>query len=189
MSKLDGFPTMIKNFWRLVFISVWAVSLLVIGLLVIKTTYQPLKLNLSAEQIEKYRNWENPKKGVVLPPIINKIPRNKADRGLVWAYNVIERETVRRVVREEAIKHGVDPELADWIVKKESNYNSKAIGDDGNSRGLWMISSIYNPQVSDKCAFDVKCSTNWAMKELAAGNKNKWSVVRFCKNWYLDCPL
>lgn len=182
---------MIKNFWRLVFISVLMVSLLVVGLLVIKTKYQPAKLNLSVQDIQKYKEWKPPQKGGVLPPVIKKSnnTRRRTDRGLVGAYNAKDRANIRGFIREQAIKYGVDPELADWIVKKESNYSPLAVGDDGNSRGLWMISSIYNPQVSDRCAFDIKCSTDWAIKELVAGNKNKWSVVKYCKEWYLDCPL
>lgn len=173
------------------FVSVVSFGILVVGFLLLKSYgYQPIESKLSAEQTEKYKDWK-PIKRAILPIVVKKDDniRKGVDRGLVEPHNATNTAIIREFIRGEAIKHGIDQKLVDWIVKKESNYNPLAVGDDGNSRGLWMISSIYNPQVSDKCAFDVECSTAWAMKELAAGNKNKWSVVRFCFKWYTDCPL
>ena len=49
---------------------------------------------------------------------------------------------------------------ADWIVGHESRYGKKMRGDDGQSRGYWMISSVSHPEAPDACADDLICSTN-----------------------------
>ena len=80
-----------------------------------------------------------------------------------------------------------------FIVKHESNFEPNKIGDDDkicpmtnkkqSSRGLWQISDCYNPQVSDICAYDIICSTNWAILRVK-NNSNIWSVWRFRNEWY-----
>ena len=80
-----------------------------------------------------------------------------------------------------------------FIVRHESNFDPKRIGDDDkvcpitgkkqNSRGLWQISDCYNPQVSDVCAYDVICSTIWAIPKVK-NTPDIWSVWRFRNEWY-----
>jgi hypothetical protein len=41
-------------------------------------------------------------------------------------------------------------------------------GDDGQSRGYWMISNVWNPEVSTTCADDLQCSTEWSLKWILA---------------------
>jgi hypothetical protein len=69
---------------------------------------------------------------------------------------------------------------ADWIVGHESHYGKKMRGDDGQSRGYWMISSVSHPEVSDACADHLICSTNWSVKRIRAGHIREWSTFRFC---------
>jgi hypothetical protein len=92
-------------------------------------------------------------------------------------------------VQSQAIAHGINPTLALWIVQHESSFDPTRKGDDGNSRGLWQISSIYHPEVSDACAFDPSCSTQWSLAWIAKGNVMQWSSRRFCRDWYPDCPF
>ena len=64
-------------------------------------------------------------------------------------------DVVKAYVQMEAVEHRVNPQLALWIVKHESHFNPRAKGDGEASRGLWQISKIYHPEVSDEVAFNV----------------------------------
>jgi hypothetical protein len=59
--------------------------------------------------------------------------------------------TVAAYIRQEAISYGVSPTEALWIVSHESQDGQNMRGDDGQSRGYWMISSVYHPEVSTAC--------------------------------------
>jgi hypothetical protein len=96
---------------------------------------------------------------------------------------------VRSYVRTEALEHGVDPLVALWIVKHESSYNPRAKGDGEASRGLWQISRIYHPEVSDAVAFNVTSSTEWSLQRIRSGKANEWSSYRYCRTLYGDCPF
>ncbi len=96
---------------------------------------------------------------------------------------------LKAYVATQAKAYGVNPILALWIVQHESSFDPTRKGDDGNSRGLWQISSIYHPEVSDACAFDPSCSTRWSLAWIAQGNVMQWSSRRFCRAWYPDCPF
>ncbi len=92
-------------------------------------------------------------------------------------------------IQAQALKHGVSPKLALWIVKHESHFNPQAKGDGEASRGLWQISKIYHPEVSDAMAFGVRSSTQWSLERIKSGKANEWSTYRFCKTLYEDCPF
>ncbi len=86
---------------------------------------------------------------------------------------------VRAYVQSAARSAGVNPNAAEWIVAHESSHRPEVTGDGGESRGLWQISRIYHPEVSDRCAYDVKCSTAWSLRNILHGNINEWSTWRF----------
>jgi hypothetical protein len=96
---------------------------------------------------------------------------------------------VKAYVQTQALEHGVNPRLALWIVKHESQFNPRAKGDGEASRGLWQISRIYHPEVSDSEAFSVRSSTQWSLERIRAGKVNEWSTYRFCRTLYQDCPF
>ena len=98
-------------------------------------------------------------------------------------------QEVKAFVRGEAVEYGVDPLLALWIVKHESSFNPRAKGDGEASRGLWQISRIYHPEVSDAMAFNVESSTEWSLDRIRSGKVNEWSTYRNCKALYTDCPF
>jgi hypothetical protein len=116
---------------------------------------------------------------------VRRLPANAANlRG--------EKASTREVktyVRAQAVEHGVNPKLALWIVKHESEFNPRASGDGEASRGLWQISRIYHPEVSDAAAFDVAASTAWSLERIRSGKVNEWSTYRFCRTLYQDCPF
>jgi hypothetical protein len=96
---------------------------------------------------------------------------------------------VKAYVQTQAMEHGVNPQLALWIVKHESEFNPRAEGDAEASRGLWQISRIYHPEVSDAMAFNVAFSTAWSLERIRSGKVNEWSTYRFCRTLYEDCPF
>jgi hypothetical protein len=96
---------------------------------------------------------------------------------------------VKAYVQTQALEFGVDPNLALWIVKHESQFNPRAKGDGEASRGLWQISRIYHPEVSDAVAFNVASSTEWSLLRIRSGKAYEWSTYRFCRTLYEDCPF
>jgi len=57
------------------------------------------------------------------------------------------------------------------------------------SRGYWMISKVFHPEVSDQCADDLKCSTAWALSRILDDHIQDWTTFKFCRVWYDDCPF
>ncbi len=96
---------------------------------------------------------------------------------------------VKAYVGTVALEYGVNPNLALWIVKHESAFNPQAKGDGEASRGLWQISRIYHPEVSDATAFSVTSSTQWSLQRIREGKATEWSTYRFCRTLYQDCPF
>ena len=84
---------------------------------------------------------------------------------------------------------GVNPRVAEWIVSHESRDHPEATGDGGESRGLWQINKAWHPEVSDKCAYDVTCSTDWSLERIRAGYVDEWSTWKYCKARFGDCPF
>jgi len=103
--------------------------------------------------------------------------------------NLTTAEQLEAYIQAQALKRGVNPEIALWIVKHESQFNPHAKGDGEASRGLWQISRIYHPEVSDAAAFSVRSSTQWSLERIKSGKANEWSTYRFCKTLYEDCPF
>ena len=99
-----------------------------------------------------------------------------------------ERMDVRAYVQNAARAAGVNPSVAEWIVMHESQHQPLATGDGGESRGLWQISRIYHPEVSDKCAYSVTCSTQWSLRRIVGGNINEWSTWKYRKLWFSNAP-
>lgn len=98
-------------------------------------------------------------------------------------------QELRAYVQTQAMESGVSPKLALWIVKHESSFNPSAQGDGEASRGLWQISRIYHPEVSDAMAFGVASSTAWSLERIRSGKVKEWSTYRFCRILYRDCPF
>jgi len=98
-------------------------------------------------------------------------------------------QEVKAYIETKALDHGVNPKLALWIVRHESQFNPRAMGDGEASRGLWQISKIYHPEVSDAVAFNVASSTEWSLERIRSGKVNEWSTYRFCRTLYEDCPF
>jgi len=75
------------------------------------------------------------------------------------------------------------PEYAEYLVKLafcESSMNPDATNDKGNNpaysydRGLFQYNSYWQSQVSDECAYDVRCSVENTIKMIEAGKQHRW---------------
>jgi hypothetical protein len=96
---------------------------------------------------------------------------------------------VRAYVQDAAKASGVNPHVAEWIVSHESRHHPEATGDGGESRGLWQINKEWHPEVSDACAYNVRCSTGWSLERIRAGYANEWSTWKYCREKFEDCPF
>lgn len=93
---------------------------------------------------------------------------------------------LKHYVYDKALEYGVDPKLALYIVENESSFNPNALGDmnifiEGQpveSRGLWQISKLYWPEITDEMAYDIEWSTNWSLDQIKKGNCNLWTTCR-----------
>jgi hypothetical protein len=94
---------------------------------------------------------------------------------------------IRAYVDGAAKTRGVNPQVAEWIVTHESRHHPEATGDGGESRGLWQINKAWHPEVSDACAYNVSCSTDWSLERIRAGHIDEWSTWKYCKERFEDC--
>lgn len=81
-----------------------------------------------------------------------------------------------------AIATEADFPWIDYLVRLatcESKLDPNALGDSGQSRGLFQISRIYHPEVTDECAFDTECSTAWTMHRIENGYQHEWTCDRY----------
>jgi hypothetical protein len=81
-------------------------------------------------------------------------------------------------------KFGSDADRALEVLRCENKTLSPTATNDnrtwggvGVDRGYWQISNVYHPFVSDKCASDVKCSTDYAYRMFVndGRNFNRWT--------------
>jgi hypothetical protein len=111
----------------------------------------------------------------------------------VVAFDNLSPRQVTTFVRQEAIRYGVNPTDAEWIVGHESEdcwqkgyYDPAIAGHETNgtiSYGCWQFNDA-NDHFNLGCATDLKCSTDMAMQWILEGQINKWSTWRFRCTWY-----
>lgn len=99
--------------------------------------------------------------------------------------------TLEDKVNYYADKHGINRELAQYVVKNESHYNEQAVGDlfvfcpkDNKpvfARGSLQITRCYHPEISDDCAFDADCAldTMLPMMKDKKTCKKEWTTCRW----------
>lgn len=58
--------------------------------------------------------------------------------------------------------------------------DNRTWGGVGRDRGYWQINDVYHPSVSDECAKDVKCSTDYAFRMYKNDNNSfhRWTCGR-----------
>ena len=138
------------------------------------TTYVLAIIWTSVAHTAEYRATEGP-----VPPSA-QFKATSAPRG---------RSELRAYIQASAKDAGVSPRVAEWIVSHESRHHPEAIGDGGESRGLWQINKAWHPEVSDACAYNIACSTDWSLERIRAGHIDEWSTWKYCKERFEDCPF
>ena len=122
----------------------------------------------------------------------NRIPARpipSPDARLKVTFTPHRQLNVRAYVQSAAKTAGVNPRIAEWIVSHESQHHPEATGDGGESRGLWQINKAWHPEVSDACAYNVACSTDWSLGRIRSGYVDEWSTWKYCKARFEDCPF
>jgi len=88
---------------------------------------------------------------------------------------------IRAIAEEKGFK------WADYLVRlancesklKPNNSNSKGNTPAGSvDRGLFQINSYWHKEVSDACAYDIRCSTEWTIGMIEAGRQSAWVCDR-----------
>jgi hypothetical protein len=109
----------------------------------------------------------------------------KRSQGQIEGYNsILTGGEIRQYVVNQAKLANVSVEDVLWILDHESQDGKNMRGDDGQSRGYFMISSVYHPEISDACADSLPCSTAWTLNEIKQGRINEWSTWKFRFKWY-----
>lgn len=91
---------------------------------------------------------------------------------------------------------GVDISVTLYVLEHESRYCQDKLGDmdifrEGKpvrARGCWQITQFFHPEISDECAFDLVCSTTWAIPRLKDKKTciHEWST---CRDYYKSIPV
>lgn len=85
---------------------------------------------------------------------------------------------IPQLIRYHARNYGVDEESMLAVAMCESSLNPEAIGDSGNSRGIFQIHKKYHPDISDNQAFDPDFSAEWTADQFSKGKQHLWTCSR-----------
>ena len=112
-----------------------------------------------------------------------------AEKGQILATSTVNVSSVQNYVLGQAEALGVSVVSSSWVISHESQWCTRMTGDDGQSRGCWQISRVYHPEVSDWCADNLVCSTDWSLRWMLAGHIDQWTAYRLrCKLYPYDHP-
>lgn len=91
-----------------------------------------------------------------------------------------DRRDAEAYIRLRAEEAGIHPDTFLLVSIGESGLNAYARGDGSLSRGFWQIYRPSHPNITDACAFDLKCSTDYAIHlwlNTAKGPRN-WTCLK-----------
>jgi len=111
--------------------------------------------------------------------------------GKEWSVNVVKaqeltnEEKIRQISRQEGF------EWEDYLVRlaycENDTLNPERKNDKDNhpfwsiDRGVFMINDYWHAEVSDECAYDLRCSTLWAIKRINSGYQHEWVCNKLIK--------
>jgi len=107
----------------------------------------------------------------VLSPILKEIEEKK------------EIAPVKQIIKDEAKKEGVDPDLAVRVAKCESNLDPNAVHinkDGSKDRGIFQWNDKYHPEINNHYAFDPKLATREFCKAFKNGHLDWWNATKDC---------
>lgn len=91
-------------------------------------------------------------------------------------------DVVRAYVYQRSSILGVNPKTAVCIVDHESQDCVNMRGDNGESRGCWMINKKWHPEVSDAVADSLASSTAWSLNRILKGYVTEWTTyAEYCR--------
>lgn len=91
----------------------------------------------------------------------------------------VDKEAIKALIMSEAEKAGYQaPLFAIRVAQCESSLNPSAVGDHGQSYGMWQIHLPSHPDITKEQALDPEWSTKWAMEQMAAGRARIWTCAR-----------
>jgi hypothetical protein len=141
---------------------------------VLLTVIAVLYLNTFIKGIEIYQELSQPRVDYSI---------NITRQTVVIAHKIVEDKSVEQEILAISKEHNFKWES--YLLRLaycESQYNNFALGDGGKSRGLFQIHSGFHPEVSDDCAFDVRCATEWTISVINAGGQGIWSCDKIVRN-------
>lgn len=86
--------------------------------------------------------------------------------------------TITEKIDIAAKRYGVQSTLMRSVIKCESTYNPKAVGDGGTSFGLVQINLPSHPTITKEQAFDEDFAIDFLASNLAKGKGKMWTCYR-----------
>ncbi len=109
---------------------------------------------------------------------------------LIYAISIINsgqanQSLIRDYIAAEATLNGASVAETLHIADAESHFNPEAIGDHGESYGMFQIHLPAHKDISRKQAQSIIFSTEWSVQQIKEGNGKIWSTY----DPTLDTPL
>jgi len=125
----------------------WLLPILLLSLLLIEPTYTS-----EADAIPRIET-----------NILDARQTHLSALGREFSEELVSSSTIREFLKNRAIKQGIDADVLLRVIERESRFDPEAIGDGGHSVGIWQIHLPNHPTITEECAKDVHCSTDYAM--------------------------
>lgn len=102
---------------------------------------------------------------------------------MVWYYGQIlagntDPVLIKDYIAVEALVMGVNPQMAQVVARRESEFNCTAKGDGGKSHGCWQIHLGWHPEITKEQARNIIWSTQWSLAEMKVNGCKAWSTCR-----------
>jgi len=124
---------------------------------------------------ESYEQYE--------PIVVKQIKTTqKGNFELQEGHQSLNSEQVKKQIKQIAEKENFP--YVDYLIRLaacESRFNPEALGDNGNSRGLFQIHKGYHPTVTDEQAYNIQWATKWTMNKISSGYQRLWSCDKIIK--------
>ena len=91
---------------------------------------------------------------------------------------VMTKNEVKALIDKIALEKAVSADMLNTIIECESQYNPKALGDGGHSRGLVQIFDSYHPTVTHEQAYDPEFAITFLADKLKVGKGHLWTCYR-----------
>ena len=87
-------------------------------------------------------------------------------------------QSPEEIIRQIAQEHNFQwPDYLIRLADCESKLNQFALNNNGIhgiDRGIFQINDRYQPQISNECAFDIRCATEFTMEKINQGFQELW---------------